>query len=293
MNTTVLLLGIAATLFVIALYLLYWLYKDGKKSDGQIDIVQRKTNPEEMTHMIVHELRAPVVAIKNSASLLVTGQLSPSDQQEMLKLIEEQSEKLLSQISTILDAAKVNKGKLSLKKELADLGVLIREEILLFQSEAKSKNINVTADISPALPKFYFDKVRVTEAINNILSNSLKYTNENGLIKVNAKLQGKNVSLVFSDNGIGIAASKQRDLFKKYSQLNSNTNTQKISSGLGLYITKWIIEAHGGTIRLESEEGKGTTTKITLPLDTTPPKDAQAPLPPHPVHPAPGAKPKV
>lgn len=282
MYITALLLALAAILFILALYLLYWLYKSGKDSQG-IDIVQRKTNPEEMSHMIVHDLRAPVVAIKNSASLLVTGQLSPEDQHDMLKLIEEQSEKLLSQISTILDAAKVNKGKLSLKKELADLGILIKEEILLFQSEAKSKNINVTADVAPNLPQFFFDKVRLTEALNNILSNSLKYTNENGLIKISVRLQGKNVLLNVSDNGIGIPANKQRDLFKKYSQLNNNSSTQKISSGLGLYITKWIIEAHGGTIRLESEEGKGTTTKISLPLDLKPPKNTDAPLPPHPV----------
>lgn len=278
MNITVLLLSLSVILFFIALYLIFWLYQDNKKSKGKsgIEIVQKKTNPEEMSHMIVHELRAPVVAIKNSASLLVTGNLSHDDQKDMLKLIEDQSNKLLGTISTILDTAKVNKGRLALNKELSDLGTLIREEIKLFESEANSKHISVTADIASSLPQFYFDKVRITEALNNILSNSLKYTNENGLIKISVRPQGQNALIVVSDNGIGIAASKQRDLFKKYSQLNNSSQTQKISSGLGLYITKWIIENHGGTIRLESIEGKGTTTKITLPIETKPDKNNSA-----------------
>lgn len=216
--------------------------------------------------MIVHDLRAPVVAIKDSAVLLQGGKLSPEDEKGMLSLIEEQADKLLFEISTILDAAKVNQGKLTLKKTEGDIGVLIREEIKLFASEAKSKNITVTANVAPAIPKFFFDKVRISEALSNIMSNSLKYTNENGLIKITARPQGKTVSVVVSDNGVGIPENKKKDLFKKYSQINSSH--QKISSGLGLYITKWIIDAHRGEIHVESKEGEGTTTFITLPLTT-------------------------
>jgi signal transduction histidine kinase len=266
MSMTVPLLALAGFLSIIALYLIYWLYKDSKAIKGGIDIVQKKTNPEEMSHMIVHDLRAPVVAIKNSASLLITGNLPETDQKDMLRMIEDQSEKLLSQISTILDAGKMNKGKLSLNKELGDLSQSIKEAVSVFESEAETKHINITQSLSSTIPQFYYDKVRLTEAINNIISNSLKYSSENGWIRISTKPLGDNVLITISDNGIGISSSKKRDLFKQYSQAHIDSKTQKISSGLGLYITKWIIEAHGGTIRLNSEEGKGTTTKITLPL---------------------------
>ena len=268
LNTSVLLLVLAGILALIALYLIYWLYMENKRSKngGGIDIVQKKTNPEEMSHMIVHDLRAPVVAIKNSASLLETGSLPEEDQKDMLRMIEDQSEKLLGQISTILDAGKMDKGKLTLNKELGNLKDTINEAVSVFESEAETKHINITLSLSNIIPQFYFDKVRLTEAMNNIISNSIKYSNENGWIRISTKPLGENVLITLSDNGIGISSGKKQDLFKQYSQVHIDSKTQKISSGLGLYITKWIIEAHGGTIRLESTEGKGTTTKITIPL---------------------------
>ncbi len=273
MNTTALLLLSALLLLLVAIYLLWWLYLDRKKQKGEdVEILPRRTNQEEMTQVMVHDLRAPVVAIKNSASLIKSGKLSPADEKDMLGLILEQSDNVLFQISTILDAAKVSQGKLNLKKELSDLGALVKEQLLVFESEAKNKNITVTSEIVTSLPKFYFDKVRITEALNNLLSNSLKYTNENGLIKVFLKHQGQNATIIVSDNGIGIPKEKQKDLFKKYAELNNSDKTKKISSGLGLYITKWIITTHGGTIRVESEEGKGTTTYMMIPIDTKEPK---------------------
>jgi len=273
MNTTALLLIAALILLILAGYLLWWLYLDRKKQKGEdVEILPRRTNQEEMTQVMVHDLRAPVVAIKNSAALLKTGKLSPVDEKDMLGLILEQSENLLFQISTILDAAKVSQGKLNLRKELSDLGTLVKEQILVFESEAKNKNITVTSEIDTNIPKFYFDKVRITEALNNLLSNSLKYTNENGLIKVFLKHQGQNATIIVSDNGIGIPKNKQKDLFKKYAELNNSDKTKKISSGLGLYITKWIITTHGGSIRVESEEGKGTTTYMLIPIDIKEPK---------------------
>ena len=267
MYITALLLTVSLFLAAIALYLAYWLYKDSKKSkNGGIDIVKQKTSPEEMSHMIVHDLRAPVVAIKNSASLLIMGGLPENEQKDMLKMIEDQSEKLLGQISTILDAGKMDKGKLTLNKEMGNLNRTITEALSVFESEAATKHITITPSLSSTIPQFYFDKVRLTEAINNIISNSLKYSSENGWIRIQTKPLAQSAQIQISDNGIGISSKKKQDLFKKYSQANTDAKTQKISSGLGLFITKWIIETHGGTIRLESEEGKGTTTTITIPM---------------------------
>lgn len=234
------------------------------KDESQIN------NKEEYSHLIVHELRAPVAVIKDTASLLISTKLSFEEQKNMLNLIHDQANKLLDQISTILDAAKVQEGKLSLRKTQGNIGELVKEEMALFQPEAKRKNINLTTQIKDNLPTFFFDNVRITEALNNLLSNSLKYTNENGLIKIAVDQNEGNIIVSVADNGIGIPAEKQSSLFTKFNELNGNMNKENhnLSSGLGLYITKWIVEAHGGTIKIESEESKGTTTTFTLPVDT-------------------------
>ena len=196
----------------------------------------------------------------------------------MLNLIHDQSKKLLAQISTILDAAKVEDGKMALNKTPGDLGIVVQKELSLFLPEAKRKNITVIAEIGNNLPTFSFDNIRITETINNILSNSLKYTNENGVIKVTVdtdetyertKTRG-NVVVTISDNGIGIPPEKQHMLFSKFAELNNKANkeTQNVSSGLGLYITKGIIDAHNGTIKIDSAVGRGTTTTFTLPIDS-------------------------
>lgn len=268
MTTTFLLIVIALLFTLLAVS--YFLYVN--KQTKELSKTQKDENEiqktEEYSHLIVHELRAPIAVIKDTASLLISNKLNFEEQKKMLNLIHDQAVKLLDQVSTILDVAKVQDGKLSLKKTQGNIGEVVKEEMALFQPEAKRKNISLIADIKDDLPSFFFDNVRITEALNNILSNSLKYTNENGIIKVSVSLDGENISVSVADNGIGIPAEKQNRLFTKFGEVNRSTNkeNQNLSSGLGLYITKWIIEAHGGRIKIESEEGKGTTTTFTLPI---------------------------
>ena len=238
---------------------------------------QEKTK-EEFSHSVVHELRAPVTAIKDSASLMLADGLSETDEKKMLNLIHDQAKKMLTQISTILDAAKVEGGKLILTKAPGNIGKVVQDEVALFLPEAKKKNITLIAEVGNNLPAVSFDSIRIAQAIANIVSNSLKYTNTNGVIKITVdtdeefertKTQGFLVVTV-TDNGIGIPPEKQSMLFTKFGQFNSSASkeSQKASSGLGLYITKGIIDAHGGTIGIESTVGKGTITIFKLPINS-------------------------
>ncbi len=233
---------------------------------------------DEFSHSVVHELRAPVTAIKDSASLMLADGLSESDEKKMLNLIHDQAKKMLMQISTILDAAKVKDGKLVLSKAPGDIGKLVHDEVALFLPEAKKKNLTLIAEVGNNLPTISFDNVRIAQAITNIISNSLKYTNVGGVIKITVDTDEEYTStknhgylvITVSDNGIGIPPEKQSMLFTKFGQFNSNASreTQSASSGLGLYITKGIIDAHGGTIGIESAVGKGTTTTLKLPINS-------------------------
>ena len=258
---------------------------------------------EEFSHLVVHDLRAPVVAIKDTASLLLGGRLNAEETRNMLNLVHDQSNKLLSQISTILDAAKLDDGKLVLKKNPGDISIVIQEQLSVFTPEAKRKNITMIAEIGNDLPVVYFDKLRISEVISNVISNSLKYTNENGIIKITvdaddnyhrARLDENdkgNIVITISDNGMGIPQDKQHLLFTKFGQVdsaNTSTETKKVSTGLGLYITKGIVDAHHGTISMSSKEGQGTSTTITLPIkpsqeDIDANRTQMDGLPPHPV----------
>lgn len=253
---------------------------------------------EDFSNMVVHELRSPIVAIKDSAKMMLKDTtLGDADRENMLTLTYTQANKLLGLVNSILDAARIEDNRLILNKTIGDVGAIARDQVELFLSEAKRKNISLIAQIDNNLPLIFMDNVRITQVINNFLSNSLKYTNEHGIIKLsvstdevfaNNKDEG-HIVITIADNGIGIPKEKQGSVFSKFGQIvtsKTSDSAQKMSTGLGLYITKGIVEAHGGKISFTSEPGKGTTFTITLPVarevETTTP--GLAALPPHPVH---------
>ena len=119
------------------------------------------------------------------------------------------------------------------------------------------------------LPLLAFDPLRISQVMNNFLSNSLKFTQKGGEITVSASFDetGKEITISVSDNGIGIPKEYQNSMFSKFSQANNNPQKlTKDGSGLGLYVAKGIIEAHKGVISLDSEQGRGTTISFTLPI---------------------------
>ena len=234
---------------------------------------------EDFTHMVIHELRAPLTAIKDAAAVMEddkTCTMSQEDQKKLLKMIHDQAKILLSQVSTILDAGKIESGKFSLQKTPGDISKVIEGEVSFFLPEAQRKQITLIAEIGQDLPQVSFDPVRITQVINNLLSNSLKYTDPNGMIKITADNKtdesGKeSIIISVADNGIGIPEEKQKLLFTKYAEIGNSADAKvkRQSTGLGLFIAKAIVDSHGGTIAVQSAPHKGTTITITLPIDQT------------------------
>ena len=225
---------------------------------------------EDFTHMMVHELRAPLTAIKYSSEVVLDEEsLEKNEKEKLLQIINQQSKTLLSQINYILDAAKMESGKFTVELQLADIKEVIEKKYHEFKSEADKKHIELTLSGLEPLPRFEFDPERIAQVLNNLISNSLKFTPESGKINIQAKVDRDRREIIISvaDNGMGVPKNEQADLFSKFYQIRKTPHElSKGGTGLGLYIAKGIIEAHNGRIWIESEEGKGATISFSLPL---------------------------
>lgn len=226
---------------------------------------------EDFTNMMVHELRAPLTAMKDSAGLLLSmDNLEVEERHKLLSIIKSQSVRLLEDVSSLLDAAKLEAGRFTIEKTPGDIRTIILERVEFFRPQAQNRQITITTQIADHLPAASFDPMRMTQVMNNLLSNSLKFTPAHGQIIVHVTAQEKTINVQIIDTGSGIPKDKQNLLFSKFGQIMINSGhgpTHLSGTGLGLYITKGIIEAHGGSISLTSEPGHGTTVAFTLPIN--------------------------
>lgn len=224
---------------------------------------------EDFINMMVHELRAPLTSIRQASSLMITESLNEEDKSKFLNIIHNQSKVLLEDVNSLLDAAKIESGKLSLQKTQSDIKRIISDAIDVFEPQAQTKKISLVSHIDDNIPFVLCDEIKISQVLNNLISNSLKYTPEEGRVTIQAvKKNDKEVTLIVADNGVGIPKEKQEQLFLRFSQINypEQRKYPVLGSGLGLYIAKGIIQAHGGSISLESEVNRGTTISLTLPI---------------------------
>jgi len=234
---------------------------------------------EDFTNIMVHELRAPLTAIKDSSELIISekDKLKKEEQDQFLDIINQQSKLMLNQIGEILDAAKLEAGKFIIQKTKGNIEQVIKEQIKTFLPQASKKHIFISADISQSLPPIFFDPIRIAQVINNLLSNSLKFTPEGGTITIRIShepITNNQLTISVSDTGIGIPKEHQKDLFSKFSQVRTTPQQlAKEGTGLGLYVVKGVVEAHGGSVNVDSplrngEKNPGTTISFTLPINT-------------------------
>ncbi len=254
-----------------------------EKPENQIS--NDKNLRDDYANIAVHELRAPLTSIKDSSELLLNHKytLKDDEKEQFLKMINRQSHLLLDQVGSILDVAKLESGTFSLNRKPDTIDDLIYERIKIFPPQAERKNILLTCNIVNQLPPVNVDKVRIGQVLNNLISNSIKFTPEGGKIIVSASaIDNKDASqlqISVADTGHGIPKDKQGKIFTKFYQVKSdNGREEKNGTGLGLYITKKIIDAHGGSISIDSDQGRGTIMTFTLPIY----KQEQAETVPHP-----------
>jgi len=215
-----------------------------------------------------HELRSPLNSIIGFAELLHDGKLGPvSDaHKEYLGDILQSSQQLLHLVNDVLDLAKVETGKIEFLLEPVALEKLIQEVTHALQAIALNKNIRMAADVAPGIGQVVVDASRLKQILNNYLSNALKFTPEGGRVVVRARLEPPDhFRLEVEDTGIGISAGDVGRLFVEFRQLENGAAKRFEGSGLGLALTKRIVEAQGGHVGVRSALGQGSTFYAVLP----------------------------
>jgi len=224
----------------------------------------------DFTAMIAHDLRSPLSNIVGIAEMMGNGLFGAleEEQKNWLDRMRNNATGLVDLVSDFLDLSKLETGHIELSRTACDIRDLVRNTVENYRPVANSKNVVLTSQVDASLPPLYADGRRLDQVLNNLLSNAVKFTPEGGAIQIRVRPEnGAGVMVQVEDSGVGIAKNEIANLFQKYRQASSATLSAQKGTGLGLVICKMIVEAHGGRIWADSEEGKGTTLTFTLPFD--------------------------
>ena len=239
------------------------------------DTIKQKTeeaketdiSKDEFLSMITHELKTPLVPIQGYVDILLGEHLGPVNekQKDRLKIIKSSAEALLRIISDLLDAQKLDLGKLVVKKENRDIKDTIQMAIESLQPRATENKITIKQHVDKKILVPH-DTERIRQVITNLLKNGLDVVKPNtGVIEVFVEDSESQLKVIVNDNGPGIPIEKQKDLFKKFYQVDTSLTREVGGSGLGLAICKGLVEEHGGIISVESTPGVGSSFSFTLP----------------------------
>ena len=237
--------------------------------EGQNAEVLRATQlKSEFLANMSHELRTPLNSITGFSEVLIDGMAGPVNdaQKEYLGEILEGSHHLLHLINDVLDLSKVEAGKMIFRPEVVDLEHSIQETKQMLALMAKQKEIDIASQVDPDGRHAYLDPARFKQVLFNYLSNALKFTPPKGKITVRIIAEADRFfRLEVEDTGVGIAPKDQQMLFQEFHQLDTSLSKQFQGAGLGLALTKRIVEAQGGRVGVESQPGAGSTFFALLP----------------------------
>ena len=215
-----------------------------------------------------HELRTPLNAILGYTEMMVDGLYGdlPQKAQTTLERVQSNGKHLLGLINDVLDLSKIEAGQLSLAVEDYNVADMVTTVMSATESLAKTKGIALVSALPPGLPRGHGDARRLTQVLLNLVGNAIKFTDV-GKVEIRARQQGDRFKISVVDTGPGIAKADQAKIFEEFQQVDNTSTRKKGGTGLGLSISRKIVELHGGYISVESEVGKGSNFKITIPIN--------------------------
>lgn len=225
---------------------------------------------EDVLAIVSHDMRTPLSVVHTTASMLLNPkyQFTPQQVREQHERIKRNVELMNRMIGDLMDMANLRSGKLSIDPKPLVINDVLREAVTAHEAPARDKGLTMTYDAGNDVMSAEADRARLMQLFQNLIGNSVKFCKAGDSIMVASRTRGSQAFIEIADTGPGIAAEDLPHIFDPY--YSASRKHQKTGTGLGLYIGKGIVDAHGGQIRCGSEPGVGTTFSITLPLASSP-----------------------
>lgn len=222
----------------------------------------------EFISIVSHQLRSPLSNFAWVIELLMSGRLGKieENQTEYFKILKENSARMAEMVSNLLIVSKIETATLPLKNAEFHLEDLVKEIISGIDLFARASNVEIDFQAQKNLPKTIADPSQIRLVVENLIDNAIRYIKDKGKAEISVEQKDKNIYFEIKDNGVGIPRADQKFIFQKFFRSENVLRHQTQGSGLGLYITKSIIEKSGGKIGFKSEEGSGSTFWFTLPI---------------------------
>ena len=248
----------------------------GRKLSGALLIFQDLTEMRSLQTMrrefmgnISHELRTPLAVIKAIVETLQDGVIDDSEAaQDFLNKIDVEVDEMTQMVAELIELSRIETGRVDLKLEPVNLNLLVDEAIARLSTQAERQKVVVSTELSSDLPIVLADRERIQQVITNIVHNAIKFTPSGGKVVISTDRPGESVVAQVSDTGIGISKDDLPHIFERF--FKADRSRSGSGTGLGLAIAKHIVQAHGGSIWVQSEEGKGSTFGFSLPFKPSP-----------------------
>jgi len=244
-------------------------------AEANIRIREADKRKSEFLANISHELRTPMNSILGYTNMLLKGNYGymNEQQQKSLRKVYENAQHLMHILNDLLDLSHLEVGRLLLKISPVSVRKVVLSSMVSVEPILMGRVLTVDHDIPPDIPFVLADEVRIREVLINLISNAIKFTADNGRVTVRANVLSvrgdgdakEMVEIHVEDTGIGIDQKNHEIIFDQFRQLNEHKKPEERGSGLGLFISKRLVEVHGGMIRVQSEPGKGSIFSFTLP----------------------------
>jgi PAS domain S-box-containing protein len=224
---------------------------------------------DDMMGIVSHDLRNPANAVKMLARSILEGDTArrlTDDVVERLQVVRQAAEQMDALIQDLLDVTRLEAGRLTVSPEQVAADWLVSRSVEALRPLADASGVSLQADVSAEVPSLQADPGRMLQVLSNLVGNAIKFTPAGGAVRIRVGVSDGSVLFTVEDTGLGVAAEQLPRVFDRFFQVSSGARGTRHGAGLGLPIARGIVEAHGGRIWMDSEQGTGTTVQFTVPL---------------------------